>query len=122
MEKTPVITRAHIHRLCCEESRGNLLARTTSRARWELYLVVYNTTDPWPEHKWPVSRRHQVPTPAERTEALARLGYAPAPGATWGWQEDETPNYHGHPSAVSFLGSIDIVPLDQAQAAEGGES
>lgn len=117
---TPVVKRAQIRRLCCDSRGGR--PGSVSRAHWELYLVVYNTTDTWPHHKWPASRRHQVPTPAERTEALAKLGYTPAPGAEWEWQESETPGYHGHPSAVSFFGTISIVPLDQAQGVVGGDS
>ncbi|WP_328439320.1 DUF6303 family protein [Streptomyces sp. NBC_00444] len=120
-ELKPIVVRAQIHRLCCDSHPGKLTG-STNRARWELYLVVYNTTDEWPAYKWPTSRRHQVPTIGERTAALAELGYAPAPDAEWEWQESETPDYHGHPSAVSFLGTVSIVPLEQARAAEGGDS
>ncbi|MEU6012047.1 DUF6303 family protein [Streptomyces sp. NPDC047453] len=107
----PTITQAGLHRVCCNSKDG--AAHSTSKARWELYLVVYNSTDPWPEYAWPVSRRHQVPAISERTEALASLGYAPAPGSEWEWQEDITPNYHGHPTAVSLIAGISIVPLEQ---------
>ncbi|MFZ4206814.1 DUF6303 family protein [Streptomyces griseoincarnatus] len=116
----PIATRAQIHRLCCDSSLSGKTRGETSKARWELYIVVYNTTEMWPRHHWPVSRRHHLPTIAERTEALAHLGYAPAPGAEWEWQETDTPDYHGHPSEPSFLGTISIVPLEQAQAAEDG--
>lgn len=115
---TPTVTYAQLHRLCCDSAVSGKPRGVTSRARWELYIVVYNTTEPWPRHHWPVSRRHHLPTHAERTEALARLGYAPAPGAEWEWQETETPDYHGHPSEPAFLGTIRIVPLEQAPAGE----
>jgi len=119
--KQPVIVRAQIRRVCCGiPASGTSLKANRALAHWELYLVVYNTTEEWPAHKWPAARRHQVPTPAERTQALAELGYAPAPGAEWQWQETESTD-HGHAMEVSFLGSISIVPLDQAQAVEGGE-
>lgn len=119
--KQPVIVRAQIRRVCCSiPASGTSLKANRALAHWELYLVVYNSTDAWPDYKWPASRRHQVPTLAERTQALAGLGYAPAPGAEWEWQETESPA-HGHPVEISFLGSIRIVPLDQAQVAEGGE-
>ncbi|MFJ1650047.1 DUF6303 family protein [Streptomyces sp. NPDC088337] len=117
----PTITHSLLHRLCCNSVDG-LPQVSTSKARWELVLVVYNSTEQWPSYAWPVSRRHQIPTPAERTEALASLGYAPAPDNDWEWTEDETPNYHGHPTAVSLLASINIVPLKQAPAAAGGDA
>jgi hypothetical protein len=119
---TPTVpTRAQLRRVCCDYRCG-VPVGSTNRAHWELYLVVYNSADSWPSHQWPVARRHQVPTIAERNDALARLGYALAPYAEWDWQESETPDYHGHPSTLSFLGTISIVPLGQDQAAEGGES
>ncbi|WP_405925471.1 DUF6303 family protein [Streptomyces sp. NBC_00035] len=118
--KTPVIKRAGLRRVCCD-SGPDRLRGSTNRAHWELYLVVYNTTGQWPHHKWPASRRHQIPTIAERTEALAKLGYAPAqaPAEGWMWQEGETPDYHGHPAAVTVFAAIDIVPLEQP--VEGGD-
>lgn len=118
--RKPIVMRAQLRRVCCDSSPKKLHG-STNKAHWELYLVVYNTTDQWPAHKWPASRRHQVPTIDERTSALAALGYAPAPDAEWRWQETTDPGYHGHPSAPTFLGSIDVVPLEQAQAAQGGD-
>ncbi|WP_107428628.1 DUF6303 family protein [Streptomyces kebangsaanensis] len=107
----PIITQAGLHRLCCDYKEGGPTS-STSKACWELYLVVFNSSDPWPAYTWPVSRRHQVPTVAERTEALAALGYAPAPDSEWEWQESDTPPYHGHPTAVSLIAGISIVPLE----------
>lgn len=118
----PFANHAQIHRLCCDLPAG-ATSRTNraNRARWELYIVVYNTTDSWPAHQWPVARRYQLPTITERTEALARLGYAPAPDAEWEWQETETPDDHGHPAPPCFLGSINIVPLGQTPTVEDGD-
>ncbi|MFJ2717464.1 DUF6303 family protein [Streptomyces sp. NPDC087437] len=117
----PTITQAGLRRVCCNSRDGDAQV-STSKARWELYLVVYNSSEPWPTYTWPVSRRHQVPTIAERTEALAQLGYAPAPGSEWEWTEGETPGYHGHPTTVSLFASIDIIPLEQAPAGAGGDA
>lgn len=119
--KQPTAVSAGLRRVCCDLTPDKRVGNT-SRAHWELYLVVYNTTDAWPAHAWPVSRRHQIPTTAERTQALANLGYAPVPGTEWLWQEGETPDFHGHPVAPYVFAAIDIVPLDQAPAATGGES
>ncbi|WP_330349625.1 DUF6303 family protein [Streptomyces sp. NBC_00582] len=118
--KKPVIVRAGLRRVCCDSSpdrpRGNV-----NGAHWELYLVVYNTTDPWPAHKWPASRRHQIPTIAERRKVLADFGYAPALNAEWEWQEDETSAHHGHAITVCVFATLDILPLEQAPAAQGGD-
>ncbi|MDX3634286.1 DUF6303 family protein [Streptomyces europaeiscabiei] len=116
--KKPVINRALVRRVCCDYRNGDATQGNANKAHWELCLVVYNTTDTWPSEAWPVSRRHKPPTITERTEALARLGYTPAPGATWEWQETEEPTYHGHPASVSFIASISVVPLK----AEDGDS
>ncbi|MEU3683717.1 DUF6303 family protein [Streptomyces sp. NPDC030592] len=122
MEQKPVIRTAQLHRRCCDyKYNGAQPSGNVSKASWELYLVVYNTTAPWPSHQWAVSRRHHVPTIAARNAALAELGYAPAPGAVWEWQETETPDGHGHPSEPAFLGTIDIVPLEQTADAEDGD-
>ncbi|MEU6376761.1 DUF6303 family protein [Streptomyces sp. NPDC046909] len=120
-ELKPVVHTAQLRRVCCNHKPGGPAIRSTAGAHWELYLVVYNTTDEWPAYKWPKSRRHQVPTPDERTAALTELGYAPAPDAEWEWQESQTPDYHGHPSAVSLFGTVNIVPLEQAKSAEDGD-
>ncbi|MFE7236132.1 DUF6303 family protein [Streptomyces sp. NPDC057596] len=117
----PTITTAGLRRLCCNSRDGDAQV-STSKAHWELYLVVYNSAEPWPAHAWPISRRHKVPTIAERTEALAKLGYAPAPDSEWEWTEGTTPVYHGHPTAVSLFAGISIVPLEQAPAAAGGDA
>lgn len=117
--KKPVINGALLLRVCCDYRGGVVSCGNVSKARWKVCLVVYNTTDTWPAEEWPVSRRHKPPTLAERTGALARLGYTPAPGAGWEWTETEEPTYHGHPAGVSFIASIDVVPLKAVEAGEG---
>ncbi|MFD3572399.1 DUF6303 family protein [Streptomyces sp. NPDC058644] len=54
--------------------------------RWRLYVVLLNTTDPWPEHTFGSS----VPTFTDRTQALSGLGFEPVPGVEWNWTEDST--------------------------------
>lgn len=120
-DNKPVAATAQLRRVCCDYKTG-VPSGSTNRAHWELYVVLYNTTDAWPAHQWPVSRRHQPPTVTERADALEKLGYTPAPEAEWTWQETETPTYHGHPWAVSFFGTIDIVPLEKPAVAEDGDS
>ncbi|MEV0477871.1 DUF6303 family protein [Streptomyces prunicolor] len=116
----PVAVRAGLRRVCCDTSSDKLRGAVTG-AHWELYLVVYNTTDQWPAHKWPSSRRHMIPTVTDRAKVLANFGYAPVPGAEWRWQEDECPNYHGHAVHAYVYAGIDIVPLNQATGTESGE-
>ncbi|WJY39738.1 DUF6303 family protein [Streptomyces sp. P9-2B-2] len=53
---------------------------------WRLYVVRFGESD-WPEHNW--ARTTPVPTPVERAEALADLGYEVA-GAEWEWLEYST--------------------------------
>ncbi|MGW3938473.1 DUF6303 family protein [Streptomyces phaeochromogenes] len=56
---------------------------------WRLYVVLLNTTDAWPEHRFGCA----VPTFTDRTDALSVLGFEPVPGAEWTWTEDsETPD------------------------------
>lgn len=105
---------AHLARRCCDLKK-DLTRFDQNLAYWELYIALDDAVAEWPAHRWPTVRRHDIPTPAERTQVLARLGYQPAPDAEWEWQETETPAYHGHPSRVSLLGTIRSVP------AEGGD-
>lgn len=106
---------AQLHRVCCTRPDGSW-AWTPRAAHWELYVVLYNTTDPWPSHKWTGGRRaHIVPTVAERDAALAELGYERLPGADWEWQETETPDHHGHQPRVSFLGTVNVRPIQAGE-------
>lgn len=102
---------AAVSRRCCDVGRGD-----QNLAYWELYIALGGAVAEWPTHKWPISSRHEIPTVQERTQALARLGYQPAPDAQWQWDEAETPAYHGHPTRVSMLGTIHIVPTDGGAA------
>ncbi len=54
------------------------------QGRWRLYVVLLNTTDPWPEHSF----GRTVPTFTQRADALNVLGFEPVPGAEWRWTED----------------------------------
>ncbi|MYV64419.1 hypothetical protein GT043_00235 [Streptomyces sp. SID2131] len=95
-------------RRCCDAP--DTAPGHTQRARWRLYVVLLGSPV-LPQHEWPTSRRNTVPTPDERTQALASLGYRLAPTSEWTWTEDETPDYHGHPPAVSLLASATVTPL-----------
>lgn len=101
-------TKAQLRRRCCERNLPGV--GNTRRARWELYAVVLGAAD-WPTHQWQTWDRHSIPSVQERTDALTGLGFEPAPGAEWTWQESETVSFHGHLVEVTVLGTIDIVPL-----------
>ncbi|MFE2877472.1 DUF6303 family protein [Streptomyces roseus] len=53
---------------------------------WEVYVAT-GTPVPrdWPEHLF--TRTSPIPTVAERTSALAGLGYEVAEGQRWEWDE-----------------------------------
>ncbi|MCX4665579.1 DUF6303 family protein [Streptomyces sp. NBC_01381] len=60
-------------------------AQMSMRAgRWRLYVVLLNTTDPWPEHTFAPA---PIPTFTDRARALSGLGFEPVPGAEWIWTE-----------------------------------
>lgn len=111
------VRQAGLHRVCCDAKFGGV--GNTSGARWEIYIAGRGS-ETWLFHTWPVSRRHQIPTIAERTAALAKLGYAPVPGDEWTWTEDTTPTYHGHPAAVQVFANLSVGPLAPACAGEQG--
>ncbi|MFE2508801.1 DUF6303 family protein [Streptomyces naganishii] len=68
------------------------------RGRWRLYVVLLNTTDPWPEYNFGTAT---VPTLAQRVNAFSVLGFEPLPGAAWEWTEDsEVP---GDPASPVLL-------------------
>ncbi|MEW2397508.1 DUF6303 family protein [Streptomyces sp. NPDC046862] len=56
------------------------------KGRWRLYVVLFNTTERWPEFGF--DRALPVPTLTERSQALSVLGFEPVPGAEWQWTED----------------------------------
>ncbi|WP_128428309.1 DUF6303 family protein [Streptomyces cyaneus] len=69
------------------------------KGRWRVYVVLLNTTDPWPEFSF--ERAAPVPTFTERVEALSVLGFEPVPGAEWRWTEDS--ETHGDPASPVVL-------------------
>ncbi|MFE7517612.1 DUF6303 family protein [Streptomyces sp. NPDC057540] len=99
---------AIVSRRCCDAS--DAVPGNTRRARWRLYVVLLGASE-LPQFEWPSSRRNTIPTLEERVRALSSLGYRLASESEWTWTEDETPGYHGHPSAVSLLGGALVVPL-----------
>ncbi|MFF7544260.1 DUF6303 family protein [Streptomyces canus] len=72
---------------------------SVSKGRWRLYVVLLNTTDPWPEFGF--DRALPVPTFTERTDALSVLGFEPVPGVTWAWTEDS--ETYGEPASPVVL-------------------
>ncbi|MFF0431842.1 DUF6303 family protein [Streptomyces sp. NPDC004327] len=72
---------------------------------WELYVVDGSAdAKDWPAHDF--ARQAPIPTLAERTEALAALGYEAA-GSEWEWQE-----LRNEPTdEVELLASLDVLPL-----------
>ncbi|MER5481875.1 DUF6303 family protein [Streptomyces sp. NPDC002812] len=70
---------------------------------WEVYVVTDSPAPKdWPCHDF--ARTSPIPTLAERTAALAVLGYEVADGAQWEWHElpsDDT-------DPVRFLGDVDV--------------
>ncbi|MFI7352721.1 DUF6303 family protein [Streptomyces avidinii] len=76
---------------------------------WEVYVVSSGVPSlNWPEHDFGHSA--PVPTLAERTEALAGLGYEATDGAAWQWQE-----LHSDATArVRLLAALDVRPIGGA--------
>lgn len=76
---------------------------------WEVYVVSSAVPSlKWPEHDF--GRGAPVPTLAERIEALAGLGYEPADGTTWQWQELVS----GTTARVRLLATLDVRPIGGA--------
>lgn len=72
--------------------------------RWRLYVVLLNTTDPWPEHTFGPA---PIPTFTDRTQALGGLGFEPVPGAEWIWTEySETPDDPASP--VGLIAAVRV--------------
>ncbi|MFF9345630.1 DUF6303 family protein [Streptomyces sp. NPDC014734] len=53
--------------------------------RWRLYVTLPGPVSRWPEHDF--GPTPTVPTPAERSRALAGLGFVFTEGAEWEWRE-----------------------------------
>ncbi|MGW2186607.1 DUF6303 family protein [Streptomyces sp. NPDC001719] len=107
--RVPEWSVAILSRLCCDRSKPG--KRWAAAARWRVFVSLPGLVSDWPEHGWPASRRHVIPTVADRDEALALLGWQVEPGATWEWSEDPQSDCHGHPEVVQLLASVRVVPL-----------
>ncbi|MFF8944529.1 DUF6303 family protein [Streptomyces sp. NPDC014864] len=81
--------------------------------RCRLYVVLLNTTERWPEHRfdhaWP------LPTFTERAEALSLLGFEPVPGAEWTWTEDAE-NPDDPASSVLLIAAIRVRSRSEVRA------
>ncbi|MFD0380142.1 DUF6303 family protein [Streptomyces sp. NPDC127112] len=69
---------------------------------WEIYVVTGGPAGEWPACDFRRSR--PIPTLAERTAALADLGYEAADGAGWEWMEID----NGDTGAVLLIASLDV--------------
>ncbi|MFI1183344.1 DUF6303 family protein [Streptomyces sp. NPDC020799] len=107
---------ALLSRSCCDWTVAGKAKGSTAAARWKLYVSLPGSVADWPEHRWPTSHRHTVPTPAERAEVLASLGWQVAPGERWEWFEDAGADFHGHPAGVDLMASVQVVPLAGVRA------
>ncbi|MEU1490350.1 DUF6303 family protein [Streptomyces sp. NPDC005775] len=78
--------------------------------RWCLYVALMNAPgSQWPDHYF--GRSAQVPTVAERSRALAALGFVFAGDAEWEWTEySETPD--DDTSQVRLLASVRVRSRD----------
>ncbi|MFG3001302.1 DUF6303 family protein [Streptomyces sp. NPDC048340] len=76
---------------------------------WELYVVDDCPARCWPTYEF--RRIEPVPTLAERTAALARLGYEVADDdAVWEWMEMRDTAR----ADVRLLASLDVTPIGGA--------
>ncbi|MGW7457037.1 DUF6303 family protein [Streptomyces sp. NPDC054797] len=74
---------------------------------WELYIITEGHADDWPTHSF--GRTSPTPTLAERTAALAGLGYEAEGGAAWEWMELA----NGDMDSVELLASYDVRPIGE---------
>lgn len=75
---------------------------------WEIYVVNDGPSQCWPSYEF--RRIQPIPTLAERTAALARLGYEVVDEAVWEWQE----MHNGTGADVRLLASLDVHPTGNA--------
>ncbi|WP_051892506.1 DUF6303 family protein [Streptomyces erythrochromogenes] len=75
---------------------------------WEIYIITEGHSDDWPLHSF--GRTAPTPTLAERTAALAGLGYQAVDGAAWEWIEMD----NNDTDAVEFRGSFEVRPTGEA--------
>lgn len=85
---------------------------SNSGGLWRLYLVVWGAAQSrWPEFKW--APDEPIPTPQERSRALADLGYEVVPGYEWEWCEgDPAPDSTDTP--VQLIASVAVSPIGGA--------
>jgi hypothetical protein len=83
------------------------------KGRWRLYVVLLNTTDPWPERDF--ERSAPVPTFTERADALSALGFEPVPGTEWTWTEDSE-TYGDPASPVVLIAAAQVRSRTEADA------
>lgn len=80
--------------------------------RWRLYVVLLNTTDPWPHHTFGPA---PVPTFTARTQALSGLGFEPVPGTEWTWTEySEKPDDPASP--VRLIAAVRVSSRAEVEA------
>jgi hypothetical protein len=91
------------------EYRARMALRPTDGC-WHLYVQHKRTPrrDRRQTFVWPLDS--PIPTPAQRWEELARLGFRPAPGAQWEWMEMD--REHDATDSVWLLAAIDVTPLE----------
>ncbi|MDT7842503.1 DUF6303 family protein [Streptomyces justiciae] len=80
---------------------------------WRMYVVLLNTTDPWPDFGF--DRADSVQTFTERVNALSVLGFEPVPGAEWEWTENSA-----HPddpaSPITLLAALRVRSRTEGEA------
>ncbi|WP_225846968.1 DUF6303 family protein [Streptomyces sp. HPF1205] len=82
--------------------------------RWLLFVVLLGVPlSQYPEHQWPEGT--PIPTPAQRREALAALGYQAAPGAEWEWAEMSSDPDTRDAGPVELFAAIDVQPIGGEQ-------
>ncbi|MBW8087778.1 hypothetical protein IGW14_06885 [Streptomyces hygroscopicus subsp. hygroscopicus] len=82
------------------------------RSYWRIYVCLMGESH-WPEH---VFRGTKVPTLAQRSAALASLGYTVAlpqgAGGFWDWSEDSA-DCDDPSSAVTLIASVPVRPVQR---------
>lgn len=77
--------------------------------QWHAYVVLLGKpASSWPEYDW--GRTAPVPTIAERTSALAAMGYEVVPGGEWEWTECGTVD-EGASEPVVLIAAVTVRPV-----------
>ncbi|NJP44470.1 hypothetical protein HCN08_13845 [Streptomyces sp. PRB2-1] len=78
--------------------------------RWLLIVVLLGVPlSQCSELQWPEGT--PTPTPAQRREALAALGYRAAPGAEWQWAEMSADPDAVDAGPVELFAALDVQPI-----------